>query len=171
MPAPLSSNLDPAAWLPLVIPPSAGFSSVTGRCPLSPSSRPRIPPTPLITHQRPALHCSQGAAQCQEKERKFSPDLDGRSTGATLAGRNLVWSWTPILRRSLHHQEHDQRHQSPHYRWHSYHCSHFRSAPVELSHGSCIAPATRTCLRGIVRSRMVGANSFTRHTGNSSRQL
>ena len=118
-----------------------------------------------------ALQEKQQEAQCQEKERKFSPDLDGRSTGATLARCNLVRSRTPVLRRSLHHQEHDQRHQSPHYRWHSYHCSHFRSAPVELSHGSCIAPATSTCLRGIVRSRMVGANSFTRHTGNSSRQL
>ena len=115
--------------------PLRGFSSVTGRCPLSPSTRPSVPfRHPSLPTRGPPSIALEEKAQCQEKGRRFSPDLDGRTTGATLARRNLVWSWTPVLRRSLHHQQHEQGHQSPHYCWDSYHCSHFCSAPVELSH-------------------------------------
>ena len=123
----LAASGHPApCWVLLSDWPVSSVSPVAPQC---------LPLTPLITHERPALHCSRGAgAQCQEKERRFSPDLDGRSTGATLAWCNLVWSWTPVLRRSLHHQEDEQGHQSPHNCWDSYHCSHFCSAPVELSH-------------------------------------
>ena len=162
----------PPIWLQPA-PGHPSLSSVTGRCPLSPSSR------PSVSLRHPSLP-TRGPPSTALEEQGPNVKRKGEDSHLTWMDGPRVRHWQGAISSGLGHRSSAEA---------SITKRRNRTTRALMIVGTLITALTfarlllssaivlhSTCnaqssLRGIVRSRMVAANSFTRHRGNSSRQL